>query len=223
MKRNNTTLKESAFKYENNYLVLAGADDAISYLKYLTSEVEGSGYSNIMDAIFAAQMEENPYFQNILGLCYFVGFGCKEDHSEALCWWGKAAEQDDDCAMYFLGRSHLYGDGTEKDYIQAKSWLECAAKKGHNGAQVMLGNMYFDGLGIATKYYDAVFWYKKAAKSGNPEAMFRLYACYTNGQGVRRNLKRATDYLFKSAVQGYQDAINEIKHLKELIEGLDNK
>lgn len=219
MKNINTTLKEDNFEYENNYLVLTGNDDVKSFLEYLTNQLDDIDGLNIMEAIFAAQMENSPYYQDILGLCYFVGYGCKENHSIALSWWEKAAKQDDDCAMYFLGRCFLYGDGAEKDCMKAKSWLECAAKKGHNGAQVMLGNMYCDGLGIANNHSEAVSWYKKAAKSGNPEAMFRLYACYAIGQGVRRNMNRATDYLYKSAIQGYQDAINEIKRLKELVEG----
>ena len=148
MKNINTTLKQVDFLYENKHLKLAGNDDAISNLKYITSHVENAGYSNIMEAIFAAQMEDNPYFQSILGLCCFAGFGCcKEAHDEALWWREKAAEQDDDCAMCFLERCFLYGDGTEKDYMKAKVWLESSAKKGHTVAQVMLGNMFFDGVG----------------------------------------------------------------------------
>ena len=76
------------------------------------------------------------------GNCYYLGKGVKQDYTEAVKWYRKAAEQGNADAQYDLGHCYQYGHGVEKDYVEAVKWYRKAAEQGDADAQCNLGYCY---------------------------------------------------------------------------------
>jgi TPR repeat protein len=53
-----------------------------------------------------------------------------KDEAEAVKWYRKAAEQNDDDAQYNLGVCYAKGQGIAKDYVEGYKWLLLAAAQG---------------------------------------------------------------------------------------------
>ena len=68
--------------------------------------------------------------QSMLGFCYFVGQGVKQDYAEAVRWYRKAAEQGDSYAQCNLGACYENGEGVMKDLSTALHWYRLAAAQG---------------------------------------------------------------------------------------------
>src|SRR5690554_5247585 len=64
---------------------------------------------------------------------------------EELNWLGKAAEQEDPRAQFFLGWCYKKGEGVERSLEEAVKWHRKAAEQGHADAQVDLGWCYYSG------------------------------------------------------------------------------
>ena len=62
----------------------------------------------------------------------------KQDYTEAVKWWRKAAEQGNTDAQYSLGVCYFFGHGVTKDEAEAVKWLRKAAGLGHREAGEML-------------------------------------------------------------------------------------
>ena len=73
-----------------------------------------------------------------LGLCYYNGWGVKQDYTQAVYWYRKAAEQGNAKAQFNLGLCYATGQGVEQDYTQAAHWYRKAAEQGMPGAQSKL-------------------------------------------------------------------------------------
>jgi hypothetical protein len=70
-----------------------------------------------------------------LGLCYSAGIGAAGNHTEAVKWYRKAAEQGNAEAQYKLGNSYYMGEGVKEDYDKAVKWYRKAAKQGYADAK----------------------------------------------------------------------------------------
>src|SRR5262249_17757597 len=57
----------------------------------------------------------NPYAEHFLGVMYADGYGVKKDEKEAIRWFKKAADQNDDRSRAKLGWIYAQGIGVEKD------------------------------------------------------------------------------------------------------------
>ena len=55
----------------------------------------------------------------------------QKNDAEAVKWFCKAADQDDDQGQSFLGNMYFSGWGVRKDELEAASWYRKAADKGH--------------------------------------------------------------------------------------------
>jgi hypothetical protein len=55
----------------------------------------------------------------------------KQDYEQAVFWFRKAAEQENEWGLYHLGECYYYGDGVKKDLKQAKYWLRKAVEQGN--------------------------------------------------------------------------------------------
>ena len=75
-----------------------------------------------------------PEAQFNLGLMYVNGQGVTQDHSEAVIWYRKAAQQELAGAQYNLGLMYGLGNGVEQDFVLAHVWWTLSARKGHSGA-----------------------------------------------------------------------------------------
>ena len=122
-----------------------------------------------------------------LGRMYDKGQGLKQDYTEALRWYRKAADQGQANAQFRLGGMYYEGRGVLQDYTEAARWLRKAADQGQANAQFQLGLMYRHGRGLKQDYTEATRWYRKAADQGQADAQFILGLMYRHGRGVTQD------------------------------------
>jgi TPR repeat protein len=101
---------------------------------------------------------------------YAKGQGVAQNHSAAMSWYRKAADQGYATAQYNLGTMYDRGNGVPQDYAAAVSWYRKAAEQGHADGQSQLGFMYSVGQGVPEDYVLAHMWLNLAATSGNKRA-----------------------------------------------------
>ncbi len=154
---------------------------------------------------------------------YFEGQedeGVRQDKSEAVKWYRKAAEQGHATAQYNLGCMYNLGEGVREDDSEAVKWYRKAAEQGNSWAQYILGNMYYDGEGVEKDKSEAVKWYRKAAEQGNAVAQNWLGFMYYNGDGVRQDKSEAVKWYRKAAEQGNASAQSRLGCMYNLGEGV---
>ena len=121
-----------------------------------------------MENLLLKAKQGDPDAQFALGRCYWKGFGVPEDYGQAAYWYRKAAEQDNDHAMYYLAQMYCHGGSVvPQDYEQAVYWFRQAAEKGNSYAQFYLGSCYDNGKGVPKDKQEAIYWYYKSAGQGN--------------------------------------------------------
>ena len=52
----------------------------------------------------------------------------RQEFSEALRWYHKAADQDHAAAQFDIGVMYAYGEGVPQDFVEAYAWFNLAAK-----------------------------------------------------------------------------------------------
>ena len=104
-----------------------------------------------------------------LGYLYQTGKGpVKQDYTQAINWYKKAAEEGNLTAMYNLGNVYLFSDGVQ-DYDQGKTYTEKAAAGNNPDAIYQMGIIYRDGLGVKMDPVAAYAWFATSARAGIPE------------------------------------------------------
>jgi TPR repeat protein len=140
--------------------------------------------------------------QTMLGIIYEEGQGVSQDHTAALTWYRRAADQGHPDAQFYLAYMHDLGKGVPIDSAAAANWLSKAADQGHADAQFNLGAVYEDGIGVSQDYQAAATWYRKAAEQGHAKAQNNLGTMLVKAQGVPQDYDSATDWFRKAAAQG---------------------
>ena len=118
----------------------------------------------------------------------------KEDYTEAIRWYRKAAEQGYAQAQNRVGEMYEMGEGIAQDKVEAVKWYQKASEQGYAQAQNKLGNTYYWGIGVTKDYAEAVKWYQKAAEQENLMAQGNLGWMYENGYGVSKNYTEAVKW-----------------------------
>ena len=67
---------------------------------------------------------------------------------EAFAWYTKAAEADDNDAIFALGRCYKEGIGTAEDWDKALEWFGKGAEKEESRCLTELGLAYENGNGV---------------------------------------------------------------------------
>ncbi len=116
--------------------------------------------------------------QFAIGDIHWHGLGVKEDPTEAVRWFRRAAGQDHAGAQYQLGTAHLNGNGVDEDKEEAQRQfsrsifkLQRRSELGDAEAQYFLGHAIFHGNGIHQDSIKAVEWWRKAAEQGYARAI----------------------------------------------------
>ena len=149
----------------------------------------------------------DPGVQNHLGDDYYYGDnGRKQNYSEAVKWYNKAAWQGHPQAQFNLGHCYESGKGVPQDNEEAVKWYRKAAEKGLADAQDSLGFCYDNGKGVPQDYFEAVKWFRKAAEQGHDGAQCDLGLCYEEGRGVAQDYTEAVKWYRKAAEQGHNGA-----------------
>ena len=143
----------------------------------------------------------NAKAQRMLGDCYYVGEGIREDKQEAVKWFRLAAEQGDAETQWRLGACYYVGEGIREDKQEAVKWFRLAAEQGDAAAQRMLGACYYVGEGIREDKREAVKWFRLAADQGDAEAQRGLGDCYYVGEGIREDKREAVKWFRLAAEQ----------------------
>ena len=136
-----------------------------------------------------------------LGVCYYKGWGVKQDYVEAVKWFRKAADQGNASAQNNLGSSYATGIGVAQDSAEEIKWYRKSADQNFAGAQLMLGNCYTTGEGVPKDEVEAAKWYRKAAEQGDDTAQNNLGRCYILGNGVPQDFVEAVKWHSRSAEQ----------------------
>ena len=134
----------------------------------------------------------------------------RNDFTEAVEWYRKAAEMGDSKAQCNLGYMYDNGYGVDQDYSEALKWYQKSVEQGNSRAQNNLGSMYQNGLGVSQDYSEAVNLYRKAADQGYDVAQNNLGWMYENGYGVKQDYIEAVKWYRKAADQGYAWAQNNL-------------
>lgn len=106
--------------------------------------------------------------QYAVGDMYFRGRGTTTDHTKALQWFLRAAEQGHRKAAYKAGYLYLYGEELAHAPKQALSWFRRSAVAGYVPAQYELGKLFLSGLAGPRDNTQALKWLGKA-KAANYE------------------------------------------------------
>ncbi|MDH3580472.1 MAG: sel1 repeat family protein [Hyphomicrobiales bacterium] len=129
---------------------------------------------------------------------------------EAVRWYEKAVQADDDGAMTSLGLVYL---DRRKDAIRAADWFGKAAEKGDAAAMSLLALLYADGRGVARDDSKGFEWIKKAAEAGDERAGYELANMYFEGRGTRQDFVEAAHWYRKAADKGDMMAMNRLARM----------
>ena len=179
---------------------------------------KGRGNSAIaVESLDVAELEKqaergNTDAQVELGRLYYNGErGKKEDNTEAVKWFQKAADNGNVYGKYWLGTCYDYGNGVEKSYTKANPLYKEAftafskmAEADDAKAQYYLGKCYNYGNGTEENKELSFAAYKKAAELGYARAQDYLGDCYKYGfLGVKESDTLAMKWYRMAAEQGY--------------------
>lgn len=140
-----------------------------------------------------------------VGLYYQNGKGVKQDITQAVIWYEKAAVQKDRDALYHLAMILIRQP--EKDYETVAKLLEQAAEQDHPNAQYNLAVMYQKGDGLIQNSQKSLFWYEKAAGHKLAIAQYNLGMIYFEGKLVEKDELKAKELWQQAADQGLEVAV----------------
>ena len=177
-------------------------------------------YATALKLLRPLANQGNVKAQGEIGEMYEKGLGVTPDRSEAMKWYGKAADAIAQgilpripCAPTAAGDpSAGYNAQSCGDYATALRIFRPQAEQGDPNAQLMLGRMYENGQGVAQSYSEAMQWYRKAADQGNAGAEYSLGYMYDSGE-VAQDYSEAEKWYRLAADQGdsgAQTALGEI-------------
>lgn len=135
----------------------------------------------------------------------------KKDYAEALNWFNKAATQDHENAINYLGWMYKQGFGVTKNYTEAFKWYKKIADKGNANALNNIAGMYSaGGFGLVKNDAEAFKWHKQAAEKGSVNSMATIGIMYANGEGTAQNYPEAMKWYKQAAEKGSDMAMQNI-------------
>ena len=172
----------------------------IAYAKYALQENGHSSVNenDIYEYLKKEAKNEDPEALGLLANCTENGFGTKEDISNAMLMYRRAAYKSDGFALNCLGDCHYFAKGIPRNYKEAHDNYRKSANAGNALGQRNFANFFvneFDG-GI----YD---YYLPLAQDGDAESQYRLGMLLYYGKDCVSNIKLAVEWLEKSAEQGF--------------------
>lgn len=132
--------------------------------------------------------------QNMLGTCYYNGYGVDKNSDLAFEWYTKSAENGSSNAQYMLGWAYT----NASQYDGAYHWLKKSAEQGNAYAQKELGILYYWGRGVVEDNDLAFEWFSKSAKNGYGWGQYWLGSMYQSGYGTNKNREAALKWYHTS-------------------------
>lgn len=154
------------------------------------------------------------YADGSLGRCYEFGHGVKQDYTEALKYYRKAADEYNDLsAKEKLGEFYMKGMGTEPNMKEALKWYNSVKDRLDVKIQLKLGECFEKGIDIEQDMKKAVEWYTLAAQKGDVHSKFKVGTCYELGLGVKQNIKQAIKWYKEAAEKNDEDAKRKLEEV----------
>jgi TPR repeat protein len=163
-----------------------------------------------------------PHAQNLVGTCFFNGFGTDRNYQKAYSWYRKAAltkrlvdtnKYNHAIALCNLAMMYELGHGVKKNYRNAVKYYIKSAELGDTIAQNNLAGHYMRGNGIRQDSELAFHWCRIAARKGNSKAQYNLGILYLEGTGCKKNKRHAKTWLKKAKEQGHKLAGRKLMKL----------
>lgn len=150
---------------------------------------------------------------NNLGALYDQGSGVEPDIGRAFHWFAASANAGNPSGMNNYGRMLEQGRGAPANAEEAARWFDKAARQGQPEAQYNLGYLYENGRGVPMDEKAAAAWYSRAASMRQKDALARLGHFYRTGKGVEKNEQRGALLLYAAAMEGSNNAIQELEEM----------
>lgn len=158
-------------------------------------------------------MVNKPDGMNNLGLCFYYGIGCEQNHAKATSIFSRAAYQGFPDAQNNLAFCYAEGAGVPKSKELAFYWYRFAVEQGHADAQYRMG-MLITVMNIKPTDYTFKDCFTAAANQGHPCAQFSVGQCYEHGiLPYQKNTETAITWYRKAAEQGHKEAKESLNHL----------
>jgi TPR repeat protein len=189
------------------------ADLGLSEAQYRLALLYDTGRGVPLDHTFAAHWDRraadqnHAYAQASLSYRYNVGEGVLQSFTDSFTWCQRAAENNLAWAQCNLGLMYRKGEGTPRNGELAALWYQRAADQDFPDAQLELGLIAYTARDLTR----AAHYLHKAADQNNATAQFHLAHLYETGQGVPQDYVLARYWLRKSAEQGHEQALRDLK------------
>lgn len=197
---------ELALKYDKGKEVPKDKDLSIKYYQLSAENGNINAKYFIAMAIMAGDLAGEPNYvfylltdaanngmaeaQNMLGVCYYNGYGVEKNLDLALEWYTKGAENGNANAQYMLGLAYI----NSSKYNEAYHWFKKSAEQGNAYAQKELGMLYYWGRGVVEDNDLAFEWFSKSAKNGYSWGQYWLGSMYQSGYGTSKNRNTALEW-----------------------------
>ncbi|KAG2208222.1 hypothetical protein INT47_006077 [Mucor saturninus] len=154
--------------------------------------------------------------QNMLGEMYSNGRGTTQDLNEAVLWFRKSLNNDENAiAQYNLAYCYFTGEGVPINEHTALIFLRKSAAQGYSEAQNELGVMHCEGELVEQNYGKGMMWFRKSIEhEKNSSSLCNIGDLYYGGLGVEKDVSLALSYYTRSAKMGNEDAIRILKQLQ---------
>ncbi|WP_238332744.1 tetratricopeptide repeat protein [Acetobacter sp. DmW_136] len=129
----------------------------------------------------AAQAGYGPA-HNMLGRCYYFGWGCTQSHQKAITHYTLAAKLHDNWGRYNLAIMTMRGIGMPQDLPSAFALFQEGAQAGHAKSMNILARFYEEGWVISRDKKKAITLYKQSAQKGDYRGQHN-YAVWLAEQG----------------------------------------
>jgi len=135
-----------------------------------------------------------PDFALSLGMMYYEGenyFQIPQNHSDALLWVRRSADQQFALAEYVMGVMLEQGRAIPADVNGAIDWYTRAANQGVPSAQGSLGDLYYHGTKVERDCALAMKWLQAAADQDVGYAQYMLGRIFETGDCASKDLVQA--------------------------------
>ncbi len=170
----------------------------------------------------AAQAGYGPA-HNMLGRCYYFGWGCAQNYQQAIAHYTLAAELNDDWGRYNLAIMIMRGIGQAPDLPSACALFQAGTQAGHAKSMNVLARFYEEGWVVSKDRKKAIMLYQQSAQKGDYRGQYN-YAVWLAEQG---HIEEAVTWWRQAVPQATLDVLHAIQdvtqHLKHnSIESLRN-
>ena len=177
-------------------------------------------YKLAFDSLTKASVNYNKIIHSLIADSYFYGKGVEKDYRQARKHYNLALKhQEEESALWMLGKIYLHGYGVTQDYTKALEYFLRADALNENNSRYEIGHIYEYGKGVDKNIDKALEYYRLGAKEGDADAQYKINVLTGVIPDSERNhnFETALDYSYgytrsvdyQKAIEHYQLAADE--------------